>query len=256
MTPHMGESQNDGAPVVQLLMTLAFNEPIVGIGLLEIAEIAGLFRDEFPVFGQIGRAGPMGINPNEVSVMIGGMPRISLTTGDARYNIFLQEDRLSFGWNRTSPLDSPHDYPGFSSTYRFLRQQISRLSEWAAKRGQLISPGIGEVVYTDAFQLNPETHLGSIYALFAPTGQLPVSAFTCNWTQPWPSERGGYVSGTIQGPGLSPEGLTTTTMETTARFWSGGNWEACDVAFEEAHDAITSVFETVVKPEARAKSAG
>lgn len=255
MKPHMGDSQSDGAPVVQLLMTLAFQEAIVGIGLLELAEIAALYRDEFPVFGQIGRAGPMGINPNEVAVMIGGMPRISLSTGDARYNIFLQEDRLSFGWNRTSPLDSPHDYPGFSATYKRLKRHIERLSDWSSRRGQTISPGVGEVVYTDAFQIARETNLGDIYALFAPTDELPVSAFTCSWNQPWPSERGGYVSGAIEGPVLSAEGVTTTTLETTARFWSGGNWEACDAAFEEAHDAITSVFEKVVKPEARAKSA-
>lgn len=256
MTWRMGERHDDGAPVVQLLLTLSFQSPLVGIGIIELGEIASLYRDSFPVFSAIKRAMNMGTDPNEISVTIGTTPRISLSSGDARYNIFIQEDRLSYGWNRTSPLDEPHDYPGFNASYATLRRHISRLSDWAAVRGQSLSPAVGEVVYTDAFVLPSDGAVDHIYANLVPPPEYNASSFSSAWTRDWPGSRSGYVQGIIQSPAISPEGVATTTLESTARFWSGGNWDACDAAFEEGHAAITNVFETVVKSSARAKSLG
>jgi uncharacterized protein (TIGR04255 family) len=257
----MGEMKNDGAPVVQILLTLSFEPSLTDLTVLDLAELAHLYRAEFPIFQQLVRAGPMTLasdeqQPNLTGLM--GLPRIAMSTSDSREHVYLQNDRLSYGWTRTTPLGSAHDYPGFTAVKTKLFELINRVQSWAAEREIAIEPSIGEIIYTDAFLLRSGQRLSDFYTLFAPTGTFTVDEVEHAWEASWPSDsdRKGVTSGKIQAPALSPEGDPVTTLEAIVRFEITGDWNVCDAAFVEGHGVVTDVYERLVKPEVRVKSAG
>jgi len=246
------------APVVQLLLTVSFSPPIENLTILDLASVAALFRDEFPVFQQIARAGPMSAQANADHAIfpawVSATPRISMSSTESRFQLLFQNDRLSFGWVRGSSLDEPNDYPGFTEIFENFETHVGQIVAWAKQVGSEIRPAIGEIVYTDAFPLTMGKPLSDIITLLNPIGKLPVNSFNYNWTQPWPNEREGYVEGLFAGPGLSPEGTYVATLETSARFEINAAWDGVEAAFKDGHAVMKDIYEQLVKPPYRATS--
>lgn len=258
MTPSMGTEQTDGAPIVQLLLTLSFEPALPDLTILDLAELARLFNAELPVFRQYVRAGPMRTVPDDDDTpdfqQMVGLPRISLATGDGGYQLLLQDDRISFGWMRTTPLSGSHDYPGFSSTFDNLMTKVAAVREWARARKIDIKPAVGEVVYTDAFLLSDSRRLSDILTTLNPAAMMSVVQFEYGWKQNWPTDREGFLEGSFAGPGLSPEGLPVASLESTGRFDIEGDWAAVSQAFSEAHGVMTDTYKALVTDGARATS--
>lgn len=257
MTVSMESTATDShAPVVQLLLTVSFSPSLGNLTILDLADIAALYRDAFPVFQQVSRAGPMSSRAHEavVTLPMPMHPRIALSSATSRYQILFQDDRMSFGWVRGTELNEPNDYPGFSAVFRGLMDNVQRLIGWAGQRGVTISPTVGEIAYTDAFALLAGKPLSDIITLLNPDGKLPVTSFNYGWTQPWPNDREGYVEGLFAGPSLSPEGRRVATLETSARFNPGATWHELEAGFADGHAVITDTYRELVKPPSHAIS--
>jgi uncharacterized protein (TIGR04255 family) len=256
MDAAMGMLQNDGAPIVQLLVTVSFN-PLPDFSLLDLADVARLFQGTLPVFQLVNRVGPMPAvpSPDEVSPFIANaIPRFALTTSDARDQLIFQEDRLSFGWSRTTPLGSEHDYPGFTSTLDQLRSHLQTLERWVTERGIALHPLVGEIVYTDAFLPAADVPLSAIFTPLNPASARQVNSLQYSWQSDWPGSLSGQLFGTIAGPALSRAGEVVMSLETTGRFALEDGWASWDSAFAEAHQVMRATFESLVNPAARSNS--
>lgn len=257
----MTAQQDDGAPIVQLLLTVGFAQPISDLSLIDLADIARLFTDDLPVFQQVNRASPMppGLDDQQALQALYlpamGLPRLSLTTTDRRDQLLFQDDRLSFGWMRTTPLGAPHDYPGFRETYARFSGYLNALAEWVASKQLPVLPAVGEAVYTDAFEVGDRSVLADIFSPLNPDSKLPMNNLQYSFQQRWPDDRTGHIAGTFGGPQLSPDGMFIMTLETTGRFALLEGFDAMASEFTEAHQLMRNTFECLVKPAARAKLA-
>ena len=243
--------------MVQLVLTVSFQQPL-DLTIVETAEVASLFADDYPVYRQIDRAGIMAAAPvavPDITQMI-GLPRLQFAAEDLTSQILFQNDRLSFGWNRQTPLDHKPDYPGFAATFATFEQHLSTLREWADDRETPIMPAVGELHYTDAFSLAdmPAPKRADQFRFFNPDFIYPVASFNFSWVQAIVEGRPGFLQGIIASPGTSPAGVKICTLQTIARMDVTAGWDAVASEFAQAHQAIHEVYNRVVNPAALAKS--
>lgn len=262
MTTSMEAAIPDNAPIVQLLLTVSFLPALPDLSIIDLADFYALFRQEYPVFRQVARAGPMSFSPMPEMADLGhmvGPPRLAFSTEETERQVLFQNDRLSYGWNRTSSLKSGPNYPGFSASFETLVRHLDVLRNWSSGRGIEIRPAVAEIVYTDAFTLqssaseNP-TPLPELFTFMNPASLHPIMGFDYSWTEQLPSELSGYIQASAAGPALSPEGVPVATLETTSYFDASTKWDQLDQKFERAHQAIHGVYERVVNQAVRARS--
>lgn len=250
----------ENAPVVHLLLTVSFSPPLDLLTIIDIAEVYGLFREEFPVFQQISRAGAMTLqSPPPLTFESTGLPpRVSFSTADLSYAVLFQGDRLSMGWTRTSPLGSAAGYPGFEVLFARFVAKMGILRSWLSERGSHAVPQVGELVYTDAFAQEAPTRSSALrpsdlFGVINPDISFPIDRIECSWVEPLPSDQVGFARASVNGPGLSPSGSKIFTLETTVTFdLSAVGWGGLGRAFEMAHGVGTDIFKRVVKPNALA----
>ncbi len=234
----MEEQRQDSAPVVQLILTMSFQQPL-DLTIVDTAEVAGLFADDYPVYRQIDRAAAMLAAPVTVAdiTQIVGLPRLQFAAEDLTSHILFQNDRLSFGWNRQTPLEDSPDYPGFAATFAKFEQHLSTLREWADARETPITPAVGELHYTDAFSLSDTLppKRADQFRFFNPDFVYPVASFNFSWMQAIVEGRPGFIQGIIASPGTSPAGVKISTLQTIARMDVTAGWDAVAGEFEQAH---------------------
>ena len=250
----------DEAPIVQLFLTVSFTPALSDLSILDLADVQLLFRDEFPIFKQLNRAGPMSFRldrdePDLARMM--GLPRLAFSSEEAGTQVLFQNDRVSFSWNRTSTLKARPDYPGFESMFSAFEHHIKTIISWAGARGVEIAPSVGELAYTDAFVLQTEDGtlrpISEIFGFVSSAEKYSVLMFDYSWAESLPDEQEGYLDVTASGPGSSPDGVDVATLETTARFDASGGWGDLSRSFGSAHRAAHDLFRRVVKPTASAK---
>ncbi|WP_174298867.1 TIGR04255 family protein [Sphingomonas bacterium] len=250
----------DEAPIVQLFLTVSFTPALSDLSILDLADVQRLFRDEFPVFKQLKRAGPMSfqLEQNEPDLaQIMGLPRLAFASESTGTQVLFQNDRVSFSWNRTSTLDAKPDYPGFDALFTQFKRHIGAIVSWAGARDIEIAPSVGELAYTDAFTLQTEDGtprcISDIFGFVSPPEKNPAYMFDYSWAESLPDEQDGYLDVTASGPASSPDGVEVATLETTARFDASGGWSDLSRPFGSAHQAAHGLFRRVVKPATSAR---
>ena len=255
---------SDAAPIKQLLLTVQFQPAMASLNVTDLAGLRAAFLDDFPIFNQIGRAGPMGFRPDQVVLPFGnvaGMPRLQFIDADLSHEILFQEDRVSVGWSRTSPFNAPSGYPGFESVLTLLGTVLGRIREYLGSIGQpALIASSGEIVYTDIFVLPGDRTFGdslpTIFNFLNPAS--PINPTGMNFV--WNGDLGisgveGYTQTSVVGPDMSADGRLTAVMQSSANFnLDGLSWEATPDRFLAVRDTIGRTFQALVNPSSFAMS--
>ena len=254
-------TDTDNAPVVQLLLTVQFEPELTDLSIVDLADLFERYRERYPNFEQIVRAGPMSPDPitQTVTLAAPAMPRVGFYTQARDEHVLFQEDRLSVGWQRVTPPGEPSGYPGFSQVEAQLMSEFDTLRSWLRDRFEVeIAPVVAEVSYTDMFPLHRGDvtlveNIGDVFRFAEPGGERPILFFSNSWAEPL-GENGGHVQSTASGPLPQFGGLPGLQLESTARIDSRGPWSTLPRSLEIMHSHILEIFREVVKPEAYAKS--
>lgn len=246
------------APLVQLLFTVQFAEPLAPLNALEIASIYGSFVPDFTEFAQVDPAGPMPHrfeqleDASQLPPVIATMPRVQITGDNGSRVILFQNDRFSFGWQRMNALGDDPSYPGYASLRDSAVEHYGKfcraLSEIGRGTPTLLA---SEIAYTDAFpdrdRDGTPRRLSSIFTfLRAPTERYLVRGFEYSWNEEM--DRDGIVVVKAYGPVVTPNGITAAFLQATATFptpAAGPN--ELKEAFDWAHVHVTTIYKRVVE---------
>ncbi len=257
------DSENANAPVVEMLVTVQFSPSLDTLSIIDMADLYGLFRSDFPVFSQVPRAGPMSFDPVEAIVHIeqtGDQPRLSFASEDLSRLVVFQNDRLSFGWLRVAPLHNNPSYPGFQNIFASLVDALKRLQAWIAGRGLApIKPRAAEVSYQDAFAIHNAAGeqtlpVSDVFNFINPDLKFPKFRFNYAWSELLPDDLPGFATVSASAPALVADGTEVMLLQTWASFNPGTDWDALPDKFEAAHQAVLAIYHRVVNTAAVPKS--
>jgi uncharacterized protein (TIGR04255 family) len=255
----------DAAPIKQVLLTVQFQPAMSQLNVLDLAAMRNVFADEYPLFNQVNRAGPMGYQP-EVTTMqfaLAGMPRLQFLEAQLSFEVMFQEDRISVGWNRTTPFSATSNYPGFEAVLARFESAIKHIRMFLVERGYPDpTPVSGEIAYTDVFvAADPQDFslsLTKIYNIF--DSNKPLVGMT-GINMAWNSELAvpdveGYCRASVVGPEMLPDGIPAAITQMSAHFNVGDiGWEQTAQRFLAVRETLSGVFHTLVNPSSFAISA-
>lgn len=250
------------APIVQQLLTLQFEEPLPPLNALHIAAYCRSLGERFQRFEQGDPAGPMpyrlahldGREP--APVVVSTMPRIAVTSADGSRVLIFQNDRFSYGWQRTQALKFDPDYPGYAT----LRQEAAdEFAQFCDQVERLIQRrpriAVTELSYTDAIpdrdQDGTVRRLSSLFTFIA-TDQPPrtVRGFDYSWNETLDPD--GILSVRVYGPVVTEGDVTAALLTTTATFENRANdFSEAAAGLDAAHERITLTFSSVVRESRR-----
>lgn len=250
------------APLVQLLFTVQFSEPLAALNAIEIATIYARFSPDFDGYGQGDPAGPMAHrfeqleDPTQLPPVIATMPRVQFTSAEGNYLLLFQNDRFSFGWQRTGALNEDPGYPGFATVRDAAFNHYDKFCSALAALGRDIPTLLAsELAYTDAFPDcnvdGTQRRLSSIFTfLRQPAERYVIRGFEHSWNEPM--DRDGIVVVKAYGPVVTPNAITAAFLQTTATFPTpaAGPSELKE-AFDWAHGHVTTIYERVVEANRR-----
>ncbi len=242
---------NEAAPIVQLLLTAQFQHPAQNLTVFDYADLREVYA-EYPVRRHVPRAGPMPVMQptTQVTEYVSDAPRLQFITEDLRWEVLFQEDRISVGWNRTSPLDEASGYPGFTAVLDRFIQEWRKLSIFLKERGgDPIAAGVGEVSYSDAFRLlnkdGTEKRMEEIFNNVKSMEEFRFNLVNINYTKIVKGAYPAHVETNISGPALDPSGERAAFLRTTVRF-AVEDEPSLTARFDHAHRSAQEVFETLV----------
>lgn len=250
-------------PIVQLMLTVQFQPAATSMTVLDWADLRARFSEDFPVFAQVARAGPMHPDPTVLTVEAPfGLPRFQLTSEDLSSILLLQDDRMSLGWQRTAPLEVDPAYPGFDATLnRFQIIFANMLSFVEQRSAETVRVSAGELAYTDAFlimrnneQIRP---LEEVFNCVRSNQSFRFNQLSLNYMtvlEPGPHRIGGHAQTIISGFTPMPNGDIVTQLQTVVRFVLEASPLNLKVPFEAAHDVSKQIYATLVNPDAPAIS--
>jgi uncharacterized protein (TIGR04255 family) len=247
-------------PIMQLVLTVSFTPPLEGLSIIDLADLYAQFRDEFPIFAQVQRAGAMSYKPFEATMTVGDMPRVIFGAEGASVQVGFQSDRLTMLWSRTTPIAAPANYPGFDDIVARYFAAMFKLQAWmAARRLPEITPAVGEVAYVDALPLDvagadQRRPISSVIKTVNPDVLFPMISLEHAWNEPLTGDLEGFVRVQITAPNVMADGTVAVGFDTTVSFAPGGSWSEARINFEKAHQASLAVFERVVNLDALAIS--
>lgn len=245
-------------PVVQLILTASFAPTLDTLNMLDIADLFGEFREHYPVFQHLPRAGPMSFVPFQASLELNhNMPRVGFGNADISEQFMFQNDRLTFAWTRTTGLSENANYPGFDAIASKLYGGLEILRKWLMKRGHAEPvPIVGEVFYDDAFSIllpsGVSRGVEDVFTFMDPSHRSDRLAFQHSWTESLQGEVPGFAHVSVSAPALLADGSSAIRMITSVSFDAAQNWAAMRERFSVAHGAALGIFDRVVKPEIRA----
>lgn len=252
---------NSGAapnpPVVEMLLTVQFSPPLLNLNLLNIAELAGALKEQYPLFNQVDRAGPMSpFHGQPAAFIASNMPRIMLLSEDLSFRVYFQDDRLSVGWNRVVGLSDPANYPGFDEIFTRFESTVSILQEFVQRHGfDIVGPVVGELVYVDQFVVSDNgTDISQYFSFLDPT--LTLSMSSMNYTMVSPHEASvGFTEAGVYGPFQLPTGEFVFGLQTTVRFGINEHgWDDLKGPFQEARQHANDTFQALVREKFRSTS--
>lgn len=243
----------DNAPITQLLLTLQFVPPVASLGPIEIAACSAEFRDEFPHFEQVSRAGPMPTDPSvaELSLSI-GPARTRLSTSDGSRSILFQEDRFSYGWDRIVNLEESSGYPGFEIILTDAIKIWNRLRSIIENENADFTLLSAEIAYSDAFEAEHEgvaIPLHSIFNVISENYKSSMIGYNFTWSEPLQAVTG-FIEMQVTGPAAAPFGVFTN-LQTVGRFKPKAGWLGMADDFATVHDEILEAFKKLVNPAVR-----
>lgn len=246
---------NEAAPIVQLLLTTQFQQPAQNLTVFDYADLRDVYA-EYPVRRHVPRAGPMPVMQpkTQLTEYISDAPRLQFITEDLQWEVLFQEDRISVGWNRTSPLDEKSGYPGFNAVLKRFIDELSKLSIFLIERGSdAIAAGIGEVSYSDAFRLKKtdgtSRKMEEIFSNIRSIEEFRFNLVNLNYTKIVKGDYPAHVETNISGPALDPSGERAAFLRTTVRF-AVEDESSLNARFDHAHLSAQEVFDTLVNPDA------
>ena len=246
---------NEAAPIVQLLLTTQFQQPAQNLTIFDYADLRDVYADH-PVRRHVPRAGPMPVlQPTmQITEYLSDAPRLQFLTEDLQWEVLFQEDRLSVGWNRITPLDQPAEYPGFIAVLARFKEQRRRLAEFlVSKGGENVAAGVGEISYSDAFRFKKADgttrRMEDLFANVRSVAEFTFSLVNLTYTRVIKGDYPAHVETNITGPGPDPSGELAAFLRTTVRF-AVEDEASLSTRFDHAHVAAQDVFETLVKPDA------
>jgi uncharacterized protein (TIGR04255 family) len=248
----------NAAPISQLFLTIQFEPAASGISVLDLAALRELFAAEYPVFGQIPRAGPMIYDPTEVTIEPNsGLPRLSFVNEDLALSIFFQDDRVSVGWDRTTPLNAEPNYPGFTATLERLQKTYDIVAAFLNDIGaSTATASVGEVAYVDTFNLQKSDgqtlRLEELFTFYNSNQSFMFNQLNFLFRRLWEEPIRGMSETTVSGFYSGPLGEMLVTLGTTVRFKINDEDEPFTEAFRAAHQVSNDIFTLLVKPDSYA----
>lgn len=196
------------ASATEVLVTVQFEQPLEPLTALQIASFFSVFSSNFPAYSQVQWAGPMAYRMTQADgsepfpVQQWGMPRLRF--GDmigGRYILF-QQDRISYGWQRTTQLNEPDGYPGFESILLEAKGVVQAAVEWLTNNlGGAPTLMGGEIHYGNAFEMSGK-RLSDVYSFLAVTNPpLRLGAYNYAWSTPM-EVANGILSVAASGPAV------------------------------------------------------
>lgn len=250
------------APIVQVLITVQFEQSIPPMNALQIASYCQSVSDRFKIFEQGEPAGPMPYRHaqlegrEEPPVVVSTMPRIGLKSADQTRVLLFQNDRFSYGWQRVAALGSDPEYPG----YEVIRNEAEREFESFVEACLRIvhsrpSIRVAEIAYTDALpdrDIDGSTRrLSSIFSFLDPEGPLRIiRGYDYSWNEELEPE--GILSVRAYGPVITEGDVTAALLTTTATFEQyASDFSGVVAELNMAHDRSLSVFKSVIRESRR-----
>lgn len=211
------------APATQVMITLQFSQPLTSIGILEASSTYDEFRADFPIFRQIGLAGPMPSRAEhflkaELGAPPANIPRLVMESSDNSRLLIFQSDRVSYAWNHARSEDAP-PYPGFDALLEEAWPQIERLIERLEKESQSEIKKFEaiQLSYVNAFRTrdaqNNYVRLAHIFEAFNQDREpQEVISYDYSWMQNLRSKTGedGLLNAAISGPIGGPDGVQSS----------------------------------------------
>lgn len=251
------------APIVQLLLTVQFQPAARSLTMLDWADFRKEFAVEYPIFSQVSRAGAM--NPDPAVDVIDppfGFPRMQMVTEDLTGTLFLQDDRMSLGWQRSAPLGVDPGYPGFQAMLDRSLVMLGRVLDFLERRAaETVHVAAAELAYTDAFAMldadGRQRSLEDVFTCVRSNQDFVFNRVHLTYQRPLlPAEAlSGNVQTTISGLLAAPTGEIVSNLQTVVRFdVSGADPDGLRGRFEAAHHVAEKIYATLVKPGASAIS--
>lgn len=117
----------DDPPVQEVVFSVQFPEPIIDLDA--VARIGGEIREDYP-HRQMHQALPRMADPTqlagppEIKLRLGvPLPRVWFLSGDGRFVVQIQEDRVTLNWRKTPGSDYPR-YPSIRERFVRVLQRV------------------------------------------------------------------------------------------------------------------------------------
>lgn len=236
------------APATQVMITVQFSQPLTSIGILEASSTYDEFRSDFPIFRQIGLAGPMPSSAEqflkaELTASPANIPRLVMESEDNSRLLIFQSDRVSYAWNHARSVDAP-PYPGFDALLAEAWPQLERLIARLAQESQKEIDGFEaiQLSYVNAFRTR-DTHdkhvrLAHIFSAFNQDREpQEVINYDYSWMQPLKSKTGldGLLNASISGPIGGPDGAQSS------QFNYDGTLACYDMTLNQIRDLVIDI---------------
>ena len=239
-------------PIVQLVLTASFEPALDNLSIIDLADLFRQFENEFPIFQQVNRAGPMSVNPFDAQIDAGGMPRMMFASGDMDWQVAFQNDRLSMLWVRTKPLSEAPSYPGFTAVADRFSAALDTFRAWLEDRGLTMpNPSIMEVAYVDAFPIydvdaGRQLQMSEIVKTINPTMKFPMTSLAHRWTEPLGEAYTGFALVEVTAPIALNDGTMVLSFDTTIRIEANGSWSVLAGHLAYGHTVALEIFDRVV----------
>lgn len=252
-------------PVVTVILTVQFTPALSALTMLDVVGVFDLFKDRYPVFAQINRAGPMIVNPLKGAVFDltqpdQQLPRVAFTSEDSSRAIYFQDDRVSLSWSRQSGLDEPTDYPGYEGLRDSLLEEADRFVRWSsANNFPEVRPATAEVLYINAFRMDlgdRRRAMSEVFTFFNNPRKARMVALDFAWTEfvrpPELVAGAKDTSGLVHmqtSSGIAPTGKPVVTFQLTGTSQADHTWNEMKRTLDEVHDRIAEIFDAAIQDE-------
>lgn len=191
-----------------------------------------------------------------------GLPRLQFASADLNWVVYVQDDRTSVGWARTTPLAQDPSYPGFSAV---LEKALDIFNRVAFFHNDVSSsnarPAVAEISYTDGFDRYNEDgskrSLQDMFTCFQSQDDFTFNKFNMVFHRALRLDEANGVTGqsqtVISGFHANPTGEAVVNLHTIVRFTVGDIAETRDsykemqARFEAGHQVAKNIFQTLVK---------
>ena len=240
-----------------------FSKPL-NLTVLDLADWATRLASEYPSAQQTPASIPL---TPEAGITIGSVvigqpvvvPRLTLTSADGEWMLILQDDRFAVGWNRTSPLGEPGNYPGYPAMKAFWKEELERFLRWHADRlGSAPFARVVEISYVNAAPLirsdGSPKRMQDVLRYLDLQGRS-VNAFTMIWSETLDGSPSGPSVAAQVGVGTAAQVLPASLDERTSllfNFVGTGsvmgalNGAEVDDAVEALHSRILDMYAAAI----------